>query len=197
MQPALQHLLSFENAFNKRFASHSPLYKFHRLYEDRTSLSEEERKSRLFVENENKTGFHVLNAFFVSLLRQQSIWFAPSTEFNDPWDAGGAVSILRTNATIEESVLKLLFGEEQFEEIALLPDQNRYEQVEAGNQQIANLPTRDGLQVFTDRIDVPAWNERGRRFHDVPRLADKFTEGSTRFLRSNLIQARQRLQRAC
>jgi hypothetical protein len=43
------------------------------------------------------------------------IWFAPSTQFNDPWDAGGAVTIVRTNAAIEESVLKLLFADQSLD----------------------------------------------------------------------------------
>src|SRR6266567_3076716 len=109
----LQHLLSSENKFNRRFAANFPLYKFHRLYEDRTSLTEEERRTQLFVENETKTGFHVLNPNFVSLLREHAIWFAPASHFNDPWDAGGGLSILRTNETIEEPILKALFGEEE------------------------------------------------------------------------------------
>ena len=151
----LQHLLSFENAFNKRYGATFPLYKFHRLYEDRTSLSDEERQSRLFVENEKKTGFHVLNPFFVSLLREHSIWFAASTQFNDPWDAGGAVSILRTNATIEESILKLLFGEEQFAKIAPLPDQERYKHVEDQVREVFSILR---FACFTKRIDSnPMW----------------------------------------
>ena len=70
----LQHLLSSENEFNKRYGAPFPLYKFHRFYADRTNLSDEERQSQLFVENGKRTGFHVFNPFLISLLREHSIW---------------------------------------------------------------------------------------------------------------------------
>ena len=160
----LQHLLSFDNEFNKRYGASFPLYKFHRLYEDRTSLSDEERQSQLFIENEKKTGFHVLNPFFISLLREHSIWFAPSTQFNDPWDAGGAVSILRINAAVEESILKMLFGEMEFATVSQLPDQERYERIEDNLRDVFSILR---FACFTKRHDSnPMWahyadNHRG------------------------------------
>jgi len=151
----LQYMLSFENEFNKQYGSSLPLYKFHRLYEDRASMSDEERQSRVFVENDKRTGFHVLNPFFISLLRDHSIWFAPSTQFNDPWDAGGAVSILRTNAAIEESILKMLFGETEFATVSLLPDQERYERIEDNLRDVFSILR---FACFTRRRDSnPMW----------------------------------------
>ncbi|SRR5258705_1725503 len=126
----LQRLLSFENAFNKRRGATFPLYKFYRLYEDRSRMADEERQSQLFVENDKRTGFHVLNPFFISVLRDHSIWFAPSTQFNDPWDAGGAVSILRTSAAIKEPILKQLLSEEECAKVSLLPEEEKYKRIE-------------------------------------------------------------------
>jgi len=160
----LRHLLSFDNKFNRRYGASFPLYKFHRLYEDRTSLSDEERQSRVFVENHEKTAFHVLNPFFISLLRDHSIWFAPSTQFNDPWDAGGVVSILRTNAAIEEPILKMLFGETEFAAVSLLPDHVRSERIENNLRGIFSILR---FACFTKRHDSnPMWahyadNHRG------------------------------------
>jgi hypothetical protein len=87
----LQYLLSFDNKFNEIQGSSIPLYEFHRLYEDRTTLSDDERQSLWVVKNEQETGFHVLNPFLISLLIEHSIWFAPSSQFNAPWDAGGGL----------------------------------------------------------------------------------------------------------
>jgi hypothetical protein len=160
----LRHLVSFQNKFNKQFAAKFPLYKFHRLYEDRASLSEEERESLIYVETEGKNGFHVVNPFLRSLLRDHAIWFAPSTQFNDPWDAGGAVSILKNNSTIEEPILKLLFGEEQFAEVVHLPDQDRYQQIEDKLRDVFSLLR---FACFTKRYNSnPMWahyadNHRG------------------------------------
>jgi hypothetical protein len=157
-------LLSFENAFNKRYSAVFPLYKFYRLYEDRNSLSDEERHSQFFVENNKKTGFHILNPFFISVLRDRSIWFAPSTQFNDPWDAGGAVSILRTSAAIEESIPKLLFGEEECAKFSLLPEQERYKRIEDKIWEAFSILR---FACFTKRYDSnPMWahyadNHRG------------------------------------
>jgi len=114
----LEHLLSTEN--QSQYLATFPMFKFYRLYEDRSSLSDEEHQSQSFVHNDEKSGFHVLNPFFISVLRDHSVWFAPSTQFNDPWDAGGAVSILRTSPAIEEPILKLLFGEEEYAKVSLL-----------------------------------------------------------------------------
>src|SRR6516162_11949764 len=124
----LEHLLSTEN--QSQYLATFPMFKFYRLYEDRSSLSDEEHQSQSFVHNDEKSGFHVLNPFFISVLRDHSVWFAPSTQFNDPWDAGGAVSILRTSPAIEEPILKLLFGEEEYAKVSLLPEQERYVRIE-------------------------------------------------------------------
>ena len=128
--PLLKYLLSFENKSNTRYAPTFPLYKFHRLYEEKRDLSDEDRRASLSIEKEDKTGFYILNPFLLSLLQNHSIWFAASSQFNDPWDAGRAVSILRKDVAIEESVLKLLFGEDQRAEITLLPDHAKYESIE-------------------------------------------------------------------
>ncbi len=160
----LQHLLSFENAFNKQYGASFPLYKFYRLYEDRSSLSDEERQSQFFFENDKKTGFHLLNPFFISVLRDHSIWFAPSTQFNDPWDAGGALSILRTSAAIEEPILKLLFGEEECAKVSLLPEEERYKRIEDKLREAFSILR---FACFTKRHDSnPMWahyadNHRG------------------------------------
>jgi hypothetical protein len=151
----LQHVLSFENEFNKQDAPSFPLYKFHQLYEDSTSLSDKERHSRIFFENDTRTGFHVLNPFFISLLREHSIWFAPSTQFNDPWDAGGAVSILRSNAPLEESIPKVLFGEAECATIAQPPDQHGYERMEDNLRDVFSILR---FACFTRRHDSnPMW----------------------------------------
>jgi hypothetical protein len=160
----LQHLLSFENKANRRYGADFPIYKFHRLYEDRRSLSEEERQSLVFVENETKTGFHVLNRNLVALLREHAIWFSPASQFNDPWDAGAGVSVLRTNASIQEPVLKALFGEAEFGRIALLADAERYGAIEERLREVFRVLR---FACFSKRYDSnPMWahyadNHRG------------------------------------
>jgi hypothetical protein len=41
------------------------------------------------VDNENNSGFYVLNPFFVSLFRDHAIWLSTATLFNDPWRGRG------------------------------------------------------------------------------------------------------------
>lgn len=162
----LEKLLSFDNQFNKRQATFDPLFKFQPLYKekDRKLLTDEERNRPALFLSDREDVAYVLNPFFLSLLESHSIWFAPASQFNDPWDAGGAVSILKSNTEIESSVLRLFFPAEELESLSALTDHEKYARLEADLRDTFGLLR---FSCFSQRYDSnPMWahyadNHRG------------------------------------
>lgn len=159
-----EKIFSVDNPDNNRMGANFPVYKFHRLYEPRATLTDDEKQTLLHVENESRTGFYVLNPFFVSILRDHRIWFAPASHFNDPWDAGAAVSIVRSSKPIEESVLRQFFSEDEQPALAELGHEEIYTRIEA---RMAEVFSSLRFACFTRRLDCnPMWahyadNHRG------------------------------------
>jgi hypothetical protein len=162
----LRRWLSSENRFNKRYAPDFPLYKFHRLYgeKERDQLTDAELRTQVSFPSVRESKLYVLDPFFISLLQRHAIWFSPATQFNDPWDAGGAVSILRSNTRIERLVLSLLFSKRESAKVSRLPDQEKYPRIEAVLREEFGLLR---FACFTKRYDSnPMWahyadNHRG------------------------------------
>jgi hypothetical protein len=130
MERFLERMLSLDNPTNKQFLTPLAVYKFYRLYENVSTLTDDERRTRPHVSRTDGEGFHVLNRFFVSLLEQHAIWFSPASAFNDPWDAGNAISKLSGDVALESAVLELLVGADESQSILSLPPDARRERIE-------------------------------------------------------------------
>lgn len=151
----LEHILSRDNKHNKRYVPSFPVYKFHKLYSETNSLSESEKQKNFYVEKEDKTGFYLINPFLVSVLATNSLWFSPAKDFNDPWDAGGAVSIIRNDKFAEEKILKIIFDEEELNLINTFEEEKKYLKIE---DKIRNEFSRLRFCCFTKHFDNnPMW----------------------------------------
>jgi hypothetical protein len=111
-----------------------------------------ESEKTFYVEHENGKQYYVLNPFLVSLFRDRAIWFSPGSAFNDPWDAGNAVSILRSDRTLEAAIVQQIFTQDEHQGLRKLEGDARYETIEC---RIHGIFRSVRFACFSRRLDSP------------------------------------------
>lgn len=112
----LNSFFSLNNKHNPNQADlFGSLYKYHKLFYETKELSESEESHVFRIKKREASGYYILNPYFVKLVINNAIWFSPAINFNDPWDAGAAISIIKSNKEIEkhrqlEEQFKALFS---------------------------------------------------------------------------------------